>query len=147
MWIVFVHTVCCLSIQLMKMDQTTQIQRLTETIQHLQQEVDMLKDRSNAYRNTNNVSFVVDSNEVDDTVYDQRYIEPTCWRCGQKGHIKKGCVVRLDHSRRHAAAYRVSQRYDIDLDAYRPYDSRYSRRARVAAATPAGLVGNSNEER
>lgn len=22
---------------------------------------------------------------------------PTCWRCGQKGHIKLGCRVRIDH--------------------------------------------------
>ena len=25
---------------------------------------------------------------------------PTCWRCGEKGHVRSGCRVRLDHSRR-----------------------------------------------
>ncbi len=74
-------------------------------------------------------------------------MEPTCWRCGQVGHIKKGCMVRLDHSRRHAAAYRVAQDYNVEFDAYRPYDSRFNRRTRAQArsAVPAGLVGNSNE--
>ena len=33
------------------------------------------------------------ANESDDE-------EPTCYRCGQKGHIEFGCCVRLDHSRK-----------------------------------------------
>ncbi|CAG2194016.1 unnamed protein product [Mytilus edulis] len=30
----------------------------------------------------------------------QTHDEPQCWRCGQTGHYKRGCGVRMDHSRK-----------------------------------------------
>jgi hypothetical protein len=36
----------------------------------------------------------------DQQVFDDDVREPVCWRCGQSGHIRAGCRVRLDHVRR-----------------------------------------------
>ncbi len=136
--------------QFVEMDQSEQIQRLTEAIANMRQELDKFKGSFHDSNVTSNACFTDNSAVVDDVAsdsaeYEKEYFEPTCWRCGQKGHIKKGCMVRLDHSRRHAAAYRISKDYNLDIDPYRPYNSRYSKRAQVAAAMPTGLVGNSNE--
>lgn len=34
-----------------------------------------------------------------DTSTDPEHDEPTCWRCGQVGHVQLGCRVRIDHRR------------------------------------------------
>ncbi len=93
-------------------------------------------DNLSPFNTANNQSF---SEQVYAGDGDYVYVEPTCWRCGQKGHIKNGCMVRLEHSRRHAAAYRISQQYNMEFDAYRPYNSRFNQKAQDKAATVPGL--------
>ena len=40
------------------------------------------------------------SQEIQRQNNNNQYQEVTCWRCGQKGHLKVGCRVRMDHSRK-----------------------------------------------
>ncbi len=86
------------------MEQDEQMQRLTEQVENLMLQVKALKAETENY----SVNHVDTNNNFNpegegDTMYEE-YVEPVCWRCGQRGHIKKGCMVRLDHSRRQAAA-------------------------------------------
>jgi len=41
-----------------------------------------------------------DIDEQGDAARDDGLEEPTCWRCGQTGHLQYGCRVQLDHQRR-----------------------------------------------
>ena len=80
---------------------------------------------------------------TDQQVFVESRYKPTCWRCGQSGHIKRNCIVNLQHSRKQASINRVNQDYNVNLDAYRPYDS-YGKGTAKSTTLPDGLVGNAN---
>ncbi|KAL3880739.1 hypothetical protein ACJMK2_032956 [Sinanodonta woodiana] len=76
--------------------QTKELSELKDLVQQLSQKVKFLREHSVSHVSNNQQSY----GSRFRTYNTMKKRDPTCWRCGQVGHIASSCRVRLDHSKR-----------------------------------------------